>query len=437
MLPQISRLYSEYGRYINQFRAFPLTLDGCKIVERRLLYSLFLNAKDHHVKSALIVGHTIGNYHPHGDISTYGSLVQMVNNGLVDGQGNWGMDEGLDTEPPAAYRYTECRLSKLIQDIAFENIKYVRKEALELNEEPLFLPTKLPICLIAKNYCQGIGFGSRTIIPTYTIKDLTKRLKWLLDKQGTEPVIRPITNCTALSEDVDFKTLLTTGKAKIMYRGTYETDKINRIVTIRAVPPSKSLKKLLEIFQKEIEIEKSLSWRDEVTTTTNFKFIVTKRTFNIDAFIRKLSNNLVGSITFESNMCDTEGNVVLVSIDQMLLNVYENYKKIVKFVLESTITNLQSQIDELELIKKIKLVLPKYLKDFPDDPDRVISGVSADTQISTEVVQKLFEKYTIIKILKNKTDTESLSAEKNVVQTNLNNLSSFIWDTKYNKYLTE
>lgn len=367
--------------------------------------------------------------------STYQSLVSLVQGGLATGQGNWGIEVGIDDCPPAAQRYTEVKASKDVLDLAFEYIKYVKQEPLELKDEPIFLPTKLPICLINKNYCQGIGFGSRTVMPSYEVKDLVKRLRWLLKYDKEEPVIKPRTDCTLLSSDDELKKILTTGIGKLEYRGITQVDKTNKCVIVKSVPPSRNLKKILEIFRKEIETDKAIGFIDESTTETKVRFTVTKRTYKIDNFIKKLNQNLLGSITFECNMCDEEGNVVLVSIDQMLLNCYNNYKQIVDTVLKLEIQQLNEKINELELIKKIKVVLPKFLKEYPDDADKVMTLVSESTQIPLETVKMIFDKYTLTKILKNKADTDQLILERNAIQENLNNLEKYIWDNKYQKLL--
>jgi len=432
---QISELYSTYGKYINKFRAFPSVLDGCKIVERRLLYSLFERAKDNNVKSAEVVGWCIGQYHPHGDQSAYGSLVALVNGGLVKGQGNFGSDSGIVSCEPAAMRYTEVRSSKFVLDLAFEYIKFVNQEELELKAEPIFIPTKLPICLINKNYTQGIGFGSRTVIPSYNIKDLVKRLKWLLGYEAKEPIIRPLTNCSYISKDKDFQELLTTGKAKIEYRGVSEIDYTNKSVIVKSVPPSKSLMKILKSLESEIQIQKTVGFIDESTSSTKVRFLSLKRSLTLEQLNKKINYHLVGSTTFECNMCDMEGNVVLVSIDQMLLNVYKNYLQIVDVVLKNNIARVQKDIDELIMLAKIKAVLPKWLKLHPDEPDLLIAGICTDTQISVENIKAMLDKYTISRILKLKTDIEGLEAEKLKHQTNLNNINKYVWDDKYSSYL--
>ncbi len=435
MKDQISFLYKTYGQYINRFRSFPSIYDGLKIVERRLLYSLFERAKDHFVKSAEVVGHCIGQYHPHGDQSAYGSLVALVNGELVHGQGNFGCDSGIVSCDAAAMRYTEVRSSKLILDLAFEFIKYVKQEELELKAEPIFIPTKLPICLINKNYTQGIGFGSRTVIPSYNIKDLVKRLKWLLGYETKEPIIRPLTNCSYISKDKDFQELLTTGKAKIEYRGVSEIDYTNKSVIVKSVPPSKSLMKILKSLESEIQIQKTVGFIDESTSSTKVRFLSLKRSLTLEQLNKKINFHLVGSTTFECNMCDMDGNVVLVSIDQMLLNVYKNYLQIVDVVLKSNITRVQKDIDELIMLAKIKAVLPKWLKLHPDDPGQLIIGMCYDIQLAFEDVKAMLDKYTISRILKLKTDIEGLEAEKQKYQTNLTNINKYVWDDKYASYL--
>jgi len=435
MKEQISLLYKTYGQYINKFRAFPLIYDGLKIVERRLLYSVYEKAKDHNVKSAEVIGHCIGQYHPHGDQSAYGSLIQLVSGGLVDGQGNWGCESGVDSCDAAAMRYTECRSNKLVLDLAFEYIKFVKEEELELKAEPIFLPTKLPLCLLNKNYTQGIGFGSRTVIPSYKIKDLVKRLEWLLGYETKEPIIRPLTDCTYISKDKDFQELLTTGKAKIEYRGVSQLDYNSKSVIVTSTPPTKSLKKILSALENEIQIQKTIGWVDESTVKTKVRFASLKRSLTLDQLNKKINRHLVGSITFECNMCDLEGNVVLVSIDQMLKQVYDNYKQIICVVLKSNIAKLAKEIEELNLIAKIKVVLPKWLKEHPDDADKVMNGIQVDTSIPYETIKALFDKYTISKLLKIKTDIQELEINKQKNQTNLDNLDKYVWDDKFKQLL--
>jgi len=429
----VPKLYSEYGKYINQYRSFPSILDGCKLVERRILHSLYEVARDHLIKSVKVVGHCLGNYHPHSDASVYGSLVGLVQNGLAIGQGNWGTNIGVDSNPPAAMRYTEVRASKEILDLAFEYIKNVPYEEIELESEPVFIPTKLPICLIGStDYCTGMGFGYRTLVPTYTKQDLVKRLQWLLSKQtGKEPIIRPISNCTLLSPDSEFQKLLTTGEAKIDFQGKYKTEGRESII-VTSIPPSKTFSAILKKFEKEISVDRSIGWQDESKTETRVRFTIIKpRMIKMHEFLNRMQDALKGSMTFECNVCNTKGKVVTLSIDAMILNVYNIYKQVTEEVLKEESKTLQKNIDELELIRGIKPHLSDELKQHPDELELVISNIAKVVSVSNDIVKNIFDKYIIARLFRINTDTTKLLHEKVVIDANINNLENYIWKEKY------
>lgn len=430
LVEQISEMYSEYGRYINKYRSFPLVTDGLKLGERRVLYSEYLTARKKFTKSAEVVGFCIGKLHPHGDASTYGTLVQLVNNGLSDYNGNFGTNIGLHSEPAAAMRYTEVKMNQAVCDMAFEYIDYVPKESLELPmEEPIFLPTKLPFCLIqSSSYSQGIGFGYRTYIPSYSKADLIKRLEWLLGRTKKEPIIRPLTDCVYGSSDKDFKELLTTGKAKLLYRGRLEVDKEARSVLVRSISPSKTFASVLNKLKNDIQVQKNIGFIDEShEDKTIVRFTILKRGQSLDRLVSTLNTLVTGTVTFECNMCDNEGNIMLVSVDQMLLNTYNMYKEINKAMLQDNINKCQATIDELTLVARIKAVLPKWIKEYPDDIDMLLSGIQSETRIELEKLKDLFDRYTIPRFIKCKTDTADKENEKNGYVDKLNNIDQYVW----------
>jgi DNA gyrase subunit A len=133
----VPSMYRDYGMYVNYSRSFPLSIDGLKPVERRILLSTYEIARDKFIKSARVDGHVIGHYHPHG--SSYGTIVQLVNQGFLAGQGNFGNNAGVESSPAAAMRYTEVRLSKFINDLTFKLIDYVPVQDGELDDEPALL----------------------------------------------------------------------------------------------------------------------------------------------------------------------------------------------------------------------------------------------------------------------------------------------------------
>jgi DNA gyrase/topoisomerase IV subunit A len=402
-------------------------------VERRLLYSLYEVSRDHYTKAAKVIGHCIGNYHGHGDQSAYGSLVGLVQNNLADGQGNWGSDIGIESCDPAAMRYTEVRCSKDVLKLAFEFIKYVDFEALELDSEPVYLPTKLPFCLLQKYYSQGIGFGFRTYIPCYKINDLIKRLKWLLGESKTEPIIKPISDCDLLSTNNDYKELLTTGKGKIELQGKSFID--GKSVVIQSIPPAKTFLKIIQFLEKDITA-KNIGWTDESNGRdgTKVRFtILRQRGYSVESLQDKIQKMLKSTITFECNMCDTDGKVILVPPDQMLLTTYKMYKDTIEKYLKDNIQNLDNKIQEMNIIKKIKIILPDLLKTYPDDPDKIIENICNKLQITSDIVKDLFEKYNINRLLKVKVDIEKVETDKQVFVDNLNNLVNYIWTEKYER----
>jgi len=430
LLSDCEELYGRYGRYINKWRAFPLYDDGLKLAERRILYSEYLTARKKYTKSAEVVGYCIGKLHPHGDQSAYQTLVQLCNCGLSDYNGNFGTSIGLHDEPAAAMRYTEVKMSQDVVNMAFQHLDFIPFEELELpTKEPIYLATKLPFCLLRKtSYCTGIGFGFKTYMPSYKKEDLVKRLNWLLTKQGTEPIIRPVTDCTFDKDDAPFKELLTKGKAKIMYKGKVKLDKVNKAVIVNSISPARKWTGLLNKLKDQIQVQKSIGFLDESCgDKTEVVFKAIKRGQDMEKLYKIIQKNICGEVSFICNVCDVDGNVKTVSIDDLLLKSYQNYKEANIKMLEFKIKSFQQIIDELKLVEKIKKVLPKLLKECPDDFDGLLNGVFTDTSINKDVLVTLFEKYTIPRFLKCKTDTSDTLKKMDIVKDYLKNIDNFVW----------
>lgn len=170
--------YLDYAMSVIIGRAIPDVRDGLKPVHRRILYAmreLRLNAGSPYKKCAAVVGEVLGKYHPHGDASVYDALVRMaqpfsMRHLLVDGQGNFG---SVDGDPPAAYRYTECRLSRiaaeLLDDIEKDTVDFLPTFD-ESNQEPTVLPTRFPNLLV--NGSGGIAVGMATNIPPHNLAEV-------------------------------------------------------------------------------------------------------------------------------------------------------------------------------------------------------------------------------------------------------------------------
>src|SRR6201997_727867 len=175
---EMRRSYLDYSMSVIIGRALPDVRDGLKPVHRRILYAMHDMGILHnrkHVKCAKVVGECLGKYHPHGDSAVYDALVRMaqpwsLRYPLVDGQGNFG---SVDGDPPAAYRYTECRMMKIagemMADIEMETVDMVPNFD-ESTDEPVVLPTKIPNLII--NGSNGIAVGMATNIPPHNLTEV-------------------------------------------------------------------------------------------------------------------------------------------------------------------------------------------------------------------------------------------------------------------------
>ncbi len=398
-------MYKNYGLYVNHFRMFPLDLDGLRPVERRILLSSYQVARDKFQKAAKIDGTTTGNYHPHG--SVYGTIVQLVQNGFLMGQGNWGSNIGIESTKPAASRYTECKLEKRTEDLAFkliEHVPWVEAEGDKSLKEPMYLPAILPLCLLGHESLQGIGFGYRANIPCYELPDLFKRLLWLLKKTKTKPTIKPITDCNVMSENKVLEQLLTTGKATISVEGIYEEVPDDFKVILRSWPPGRRFESLLSKFRAELE-NQDIAWIDQSSkknqTCIEFEVIKQRNKQEIyEKFLKKLKVALQGNVSYETFVVDHKTiNVKPCSIDEMLVSCFEMYKKTNDVMLKSEIGKLKTVKEEYKTLEKIRPHLGKHLRGKIEDMETTIKEISIESKVEENIVKDLFSKYRISRLL--------------------------------------
>jgi DNA gyrase subunit A len=187
ILDEMKRSYLDYAMSVIVARALPDARDGLKPVHRRILYSMYEQGHTpdkKYVKSARVVGDVIGKYHPHGDQSIYDAMVRMAQDfsmrvPLIDGQGNFG---SVDGDPPAAYRYTEARLSKsalaVLGDIDEDTVAFTPNYD-NSETEPSVLPAKFPNLLV--NGAGGIAVGMATNIPPHNLGEVIDACVALID----------------------------------------------------------------------------------------------------------------------------------------------------------------------------------------------------------------------------------------------------------------
>ena len=231
--------YLDYAMSVIIGRAIPDVRDGLKPVHRRILYAmrgLNLSPGGSYSKCAKVVGEVLGNYHPHGDASVYDALVRMaqdfsMRHELVDGQGNFG---SVDGDPPAAYRYTECRLAKitveLLTDIEKETVDFVPNFD-ESREEPTVLPARFPNLLV--NGSGGIAVGMATNIPPHNLTEVVQATIHLISNPDAD-----IATLMQMIKGPDFPTAAQiygrsgiaqaylTGRGSIVMRARTEVEKV-------------------------------------------------------------------------------------------------------------------------------------------------------------------------------------------------------------------
>jgi DNA gyrase subunit A len=195
---EMKESYIDYAMSVIVSRALPDVRDGLKPVQRRILYAMYEMGLRHNAKfrkSAAVVGEVLGKFHPHGDAPVYEALVRLAQDfslryPLIQGQGNFG---SIDGDPPAAQRYTECKLSRIgeemLRDIEKETVDFVPNYD-GTKKEPVVLPSPLPQLLL--NGSLGIAVGMATNIPPHNLKEVCDALIYLIDhpRANTEDLFK-------------------------------------------------------------------------------------------------------------------------------------------------------------------------------------------------------------------------------------------------------
>ena len=246
---KMETFYIDYAMSVIASRALPDVRDGLKPVQRRVLYSMIElnNGPDKpHRKSARIVGDTMGKYHPHGDSSIYGALVNMAQDWstrypLVDGHGNFG---SMDGDGAAAMRYTEARLSKismeLLADIGKNTVDFVPNFD-DTEKEPVVLPSRYPNLLV--NGTTGIAVGMATNIPPHNLREVVQAVVKIIDNRVEEDRDTTIDEIHPIVKAPDFPTgglILGTRGCEEAYRTGRGKIRVRAVTNIETLPNGKS-----------------------------------------------------------------------------------------------------------------------------------------------------------------------------------------------------
>ena len=323
--------YIDYAMSVIAARALPDVRDGLKPVQRRVLYSMIElnNGPDKpHRKCARIVGDTMGKYHPHGDSSIYGALVNMAQEWntrypLVDGHGNFGSEDG---DGPAAMRYTEARLSK----ISMEMLADINKDTVdfepnfdETEKEPVVLPSRYPNLLV--NGTSGIAVGMATNIPPHNLREVVDAVVKIMDNRILEGRDTEIEEIMGIVKAPDFPTggvILGTRGVEEAYRTGRGKIRVRAVTNIETLPNGKSqiivtelpymvnkaklIEKIADL-HKEKRIDGITDLRDESNREGTRVVIELRRDANANVILNQLYKH--------TQMQDTFGVIMLALVD--------------------------------------------------------------------------------------------------------------------------
>jgi topoisomerase-4 subunit A len=257
-----SRAYLAYAMSVVKGRALPSVEDGQKPVQRRILFTMREmgnRADSPHKKSARVVGDVIGKYHPHGDVAVYEAAVRMAQDftlryPLIDGQGNFGSRDG---DSPAAYRYTEVRLTPFAEHVLLSELDRGTVDFIDNYngefQEPKLLPARLPVMLL--NGASGIAVGMATEIPPHNLKEVAEAGALTLEAgDDAKPVVRGIKGPDfpgggqIISSREEIKRAYETGRGSIRVRARWSVEKLARgqyRVAVTQLPPNTSAARVL------------------------------------------------------------------------------------------------------------------------------------------------------------------------------------------------
>ncbi len=399
--------YIDYAMSVIAARALPDVRDGLKPVQRRVLFSMIElnNGPDKpHRKCARIVGDTMGKYHPHGDSSIYGALVNLAQPWstrypLVDGHGNFG---SVDGDGAAAMRYTEARLSKIsmemLADIGKDTVDFVPNFD-DTEKEPKVLPSRYPNLLC--NGTSGIAVGMATNIPPHNLREVIGAVVKIIDNQVNEDRETDVEEILEIIKGPDFPTGGTilgtrgieeayrTGRGKIKVRAVTNIEPMengkNRIVVTELpymVNKARLIEKIAELV-KEKKVDGITELRDESDKQGMRIAIELRRDVN--------PNIILNTLYKHTQLQDTFGVIMLALVDNQpkVLNIHQMVSHYLKHqeevVTRRTKYDLNKAEERAHILKGLMIAL--------DNIDEVISIIrgSQTTQIAKERLMERFE----------------------------------------------
>ncbi len=350
LVSEMLESYLVYAMSVIVARALPDVRDGLKPVQRRILYAMQeqgMTPGASHQKCAAIVGEVLKNYHPHGDISVYDTLVRLaqpwvMRYPLVDGQGNFGSPEG---DPAAAYRYTEARMApiaaEMVADIDKQTVDFVDNYS-ATKQEPAVLPSALPNLLV--NGAAGIAVGMATSIPPHNLSEVCDGLVRLIDnpEASTEELMRLIPGPDFPTGGIiygkDLPQVYGTGHGRVVQRArvTFEESKSGREQIIVSelpyqVNPSRVLQTIAELVN-ERKLEGIADLRNETGRREGTRLVIELKR---DARPYTVLNNLYKHTQLQSSftcilLALVDGRPQVLSLRSLLQHYLEHRREVVE-----------------------------------------------------------------------------------------------------------
>ena len=402
----MEKSYIDYAMSVIASRALPDVRDGLKPVQRRVLYSMIElnNGPDKpHRKCARIVGDTMGKYHPHGDSSIYGALVNMAQEWstrypLVDGHGNFG---SVDGDGAAAMRYTEARLSRIsmemLADIGKDTVDFVPNFD-ETEKEPTVLPSRYPNLLV--NGTSGIAVGMATNIPPHNLREVIGAVVKIIDNQVEENRETTIDEVMDIIKGPDFPTgAEVLGKAGIdeAYRTGRGKIRVRAVSNIETMPNGKSriivteipylvnkarlIEKIAELV-KEKRVDGITDLRDESDRSGMRIVIELRRDVNANVVLNQLLKHTQLQDTFGVIMLALVNNQPKVLNLLEMLNYYLDHQKDV--VTRRTRYDLNKAEERAHILEGLLIALDNI-----DEMIRIIRG-SQTVQLAKQQLMERF-----------------------------------------------
>ncbi len=399
---EVRKAFLDYSMSVIVQRALPDVRDGLKPVHRRILYTMFENnlyPDRPYRKCADTVGSVLGRYHPHGDASVYDAMVRLAQSFsmrymLVDGHGNFGTVDG---DPPAAYRYTESRMSKIsmrmLQDIDKDTVDFQPNYDDRL-KEPTVLPTRFPNLLV--NGTSGIAVGMATNIPPHNMKEVVDGVNYLIDHPDCDTAelmqfIKGPDFPTAgiIMGTKGIKEAYSTGRGKIYIRARAEIveDKADHYKIIITELPYQVKKAELITKIAELAKEKRLEGISGIKDLTNRKGMHVEISLKRDANAQVVLNNLYKM----TQMQITFGVILLALVDGVpriltLKQMLQNYIKFREEVITRRVTyDLKKAQARAHILEGLKKAI--------DIVDDIIATIRSCKGGKAEAKQAIMEKF--------------------------------------------